>query len=211
MSITLYDENVKIDFRNLNIEEHAVKRAIERFNRKGKDDALNYFKTLLGDSKYLGESTCEHGKKAHMFVARNKTTIYVSLDCSKIITAYRVNEKSYIVYPEKTTSSTIQSGVKDENPLQEKLIKLYNSEFKKYDKMEKKLEKQFIELKLKLEIELLELKLLLLRARSEKNKSKYQNRITEVEKSISESEIRLKKVRGDKRKISKVLATLLTE
>jgi hypothetical protein len=209
---TVVEPRVKIDFKTLDIDEHAVRRAVERFKRKDKYDALNYFKSLLGHSKYMGETTCEKGNQAHMFVAPNKVAIYLTLDMKTIKTAMKINDKPYIVYSNKTNEQASNtSRTKEENPLQDKLIKLYTTEFKKYDRLEKKIERQFTRLKLESDIKLSELRLLLFKARSEQNKMKYQAQITDIEKNLKLNEEQLRKVQGDKRKISRALATLLSE
>ncbi|MFB5758918.1 hypothetical protein [Paenibacillus medicaginis] len=60
-------KELRENFKELAISDHAVKRAKERFQRKDKQDALHYCKSLLGDIKwikYMGETVCDHGKRA---------------------------------------------------------------------------------------------------------------------------------------------------
>ncbi len=51
----------RLNFKTLDIEDHAVLRAVERFKRKDKKDALCYIRALLGQSRYVGETTCDRG------------------------------------------------------------------------------------------------------------------------------------------------------
>ncbi|WP_091019911.1 MULTISPECIES: hypothetical protein [Paenibacillus] len=215
---TLQLENIKrpkIDFKKLEIDEHAVLRARERFKRKDRDDALSYCRSLLGHSRYIGETTCERGNRAHMFVAPNKVAIYLTLDFREIKTLMKIDEKSYIVYDKQETSEAVkpQHVFSDVNkiPLQDKLIKLYNSEFKKHDRHEKKVLKEFTEFRLIASVEIANLRLEQFKCRGKAKKDKLQNQIQELEKEIIANELHLKDIQDAKRRISSALSTLLSE
>lgn len=201
----------RLDFKILTIEDHAVQRAIERFKRKDKQDALNYCKCLLGAAQYIGETTCERGNRTHMFVAPNKVAIYITLDCRVVKTLMKVTDKPYIVYDKtepKNTNENIFTELK-EIPLQDKLIKLYQTEFKKHDRLEKKMIKEFTEYKLTQSIVLAELRLQEYRTKKKREKQELADEITQIEESFISNETELRRVQGDKRKISRALSTLL--
>ncbi len=203
-----------IDFKSLRIDDHAVLRAKQRFKRKDEKDALNYCKCLLGNSKYLGETTCDRGNRAQMFVAPNNVAIYLTIDFCTIKTLMRIEEKSYIVYDREDTASVkdkeqhVFSQIKS-IPLQDKLIKLYQTEFKKHDRLEKRMIKEFTEFKLQKDIEIANLRLEQFKTRGETKKSDIQNKIDSYEAAIDYNQVELKKIQDDKRQISRALATLL--
>lgn len=205
-----------LNIKKIKIEEHAVKRAIQRFKRKDKSDALNFCKSVLGSSKYIGETTCDRGNKAHMFVSvNNKVQIYLSLDLTKIITVIDSKEKSFIVYDKENVNTEpsenhIFSKMK-EIPLQDKLVKLYQTEFKKHDRLEKKMSKEFLEFKLTKELEMAQLNLLAYKTRSKNIKADALEKVKQIQNAINLNFNELKKISDDKRKISKVLASLITE
>ncbi|MMZ60719.1 hypothetical protein D1872_228310 [compost metagenome] len=96
-------------------------------------------------------------------------------------------------------------------PLQDKLIKLYNSEFKKHDRIEKKLLKEFTEFRLVKSVEIANLRLELFKSKSVSKKTKLQEQIDTIEKEIVINELQLKDIQDSKRRISQALSTLLSE
>ncbi|WP_372011354.1 hypothetical protein NBRC13296_12360 [Paenibacillus chitinolyticus] len=211
------DIKTRINFKKLDIEDHAVQRAIERFNRKDRSDALNFCKSLLGNSRYIGQTTCERGNQAHMFVSPNKIEIYLTIDLGQIKTLMSVKEKKHIVYDKiKNEESNVEgcpenifSNV-EEIPLQDKLIKLYQREFKKYDRQEKKLNKEFTEFRFIKSIEIAELNYRIYKCKSLKLRNSLSETLRAIEQTLAEMVLGLKKVQDDKRKIAKALSSLLT-
>lgn len=206
----------RLNFKNLDIDDHAVKRAIQRFKRKDKADALGYCKSLLGHSRYVGETTCDRGNRAHMFIAPNKVEIYLTLDLLQVKTLMDNKDKKYIVYDKSEKSSEsydelecVFSEVK-QIPLQDKLIKLYQIEFKKHDRLEKKMNKEFTEYRLQKNIEIAQLHLEAYNSKSNKIKEIILIKIKGIEDILSSNLLELKKIQDDKRKIAKVLSSLLT-
>ncbi|QSF43483.1 hypothetical protein [Paenibacillus tianjinensis] len=219
MSTLLNEKKPFLDFKTLEIDDHAVRRVEERFKRKGRNEALNYCKCLLGQSRYIGETTCERGNRAHMFVAPNKVAIYLTLDYHEIKTIMKVNDKPFLIYDNDKdvnaeendkTENTSTELFSSDNPLQEKLIKLYQVEFRKIGRVETKVSREVNEEKLKLDIEISELKYRLYKSRSAKVKNQCEKRIEEVQSVIIKNNLRLKKVEDDKRKIAKALASMLS-
>ncbi len=81
----------EIIMKKLKLSEHAVIRLFERFNIIDKNAGLNYIKSLLGSSTYLGISACEQGERAHMYIT-SKIGIYISLDLQHIKSIIKLNE-----------------------------------------------------------------------------------------------------------------------
>ncbi|ASA22715.1 hypothetical protein [Paenibacillus donghaensis] len=202
-----------LNIKKIGIEDHAVKRVIQRYHRENKQDALNFCKSLLGNAKYIGETTCDKGNKAQMFVAPNKIQIYLSIDFSTIRTIMDSKEKSFIVYDKNDvvsdSDSHIFSKVKD-IPLQDKLIKLYQTEFKKHDRLEKRMSKEFLDFKFMKQLEIAELNLLAHKTKSKQLRDESIDKVKHLEADISSNFNELKRVQDSKRQISKALASLLT-
>lgn len=218
-------EKPVINFKKLTIEDHAVLRAKQRYSRKDANDALNFCKSLLGSAKYMGITTCDRGNKSHMFAASNKASIHLSLDLSRIITIIDIKDKAYIMYDKQPTidnnkqitDSAAEKIISFENeitskasdiPLQDKLIKLYETELRKYNRLEKKLMKELSIFRLEASVEIAQLNLIIFKTKSDAKKEESNLRIKEIEMDIKEKCLNLKKVEDYKRRISKVLVTL---
>lgn len=190
-------ENPKpiINFSTLSIDDHAVKRAKERFGKTDKNSAMQFCKCALGRAKYIGETTCEKGHRSHMF-SDNKIAIILSLDLNKIVTVYKVKDREYIVKTEQ------------DNPLHKKLTRIYEVEFRKHDRLEKSKERLLEKAKIEFGIEIATLKHRSYKTRSISVRNACVARINAISSYIGEFESQLKEVQDNKRKIAKAMACI---
>jgi len=229
MAVNEASLNKDFDFRFLNLTTHAFDRYNERVKQANKGEVLKSFKTMLKQAKYIGEVTCEEKQqKTHMFVTQGNMAVYVSLDLKYVVTIMEVKQKVYLVYDEDAKDKKdkdvvpvvmqLQEAVEDveieiksrSNPLHSKLLKLYNTEFRRYDAIENKASKTFKEFELKHGIEVAGLQLKIFKAKSEKIKVQYGGRINEIQLVVKINQEQLKKIQDDKRKISRALASLMS-
>ncbi len=150
-----------------------------------------------------------------MFIAPNKTEIYLTLDLTYIKTIMTSKEKKYIVYDKPETNEIKQQQFENvfsqvkEIPLQDKLIKLYQTEFKKHDRLEKKMSKEFTEYRFIKLVEVAELNLNIYKSKSKRIRDELSEKVRIIETTLSNNLLTLKKVQDDKRQISKALSSLL--
>lgn len=185
---------MKPNLKTLKISSHAVKRSIERFNRKDATDAFNYCKCLLGSAKYMGLSVCEFGNKSHLYQA-GRVAIHLDINLSEIVTLYQIDKKTYI--PEEIPF-----------PLKNKLVKLYEVEINKYKRQENRMNKQLEEMKLNLNLEIAQLQLKIHRTKSAAVKNSCLARIKAISEYLMENELEIKSVQDTMRRVTRARISL---
>ncbi|TVY09835.1 hypothetical protein FPZ49_10695 [Paenibacillus cremeus] len=181
--------------KKLQVTEHAVKRAKERFNRRDRNDVLNFCKAHLGAAQYIGKTTSDNGEG--LMFSRHGVMIVLSEDLSKVITLMEIENRSHIARTEPNT------------PLYKKLKSLYETEIRKLERSEKSCNKKVDYIKAELNVELSQLNLKLLKTRSESIRCACKARINAIETYIKDKESELCNIQSEKKKIIKALACIV--
>lgn len=180
----------EIIVKKMRMSDHAIERALERFECKDKNEAIHYVKTRLGRAKYIGETTCDQGFRSHMYAIEG-VAIYVSLDLDIIKSI--VNLDSWGHYDE----------------LRPTIEKMYFKEFRKADRYEQTKINKLQFLRLKNEAEIAHLKFRIFKTRSKNVRSECETMIVKLQNEIKECEIEIKQIETKKRQIARAIATLV--
>lgn len=180
----------ELNLKKLDISDHATEKAIERFKCKDRDAALIYCKSVLGNAKYIGKTTCEQGGHSHMYVS-NKVAIHVSLDMEKIKSIYTLDSNGHYI------------GLKDI------IVNLYEKEFRKVDRKEYTKTKQLELAKIQTESAVAALKLRKFKSRSVVVKRLCDEEISKLLLQIIGMESEIKEIQKNKRMIARSIATVV--
>ncbi|MFD0587623.1 hypothetical protein ACFQZE_06385 [Paenibacillus sp. GCM10027627] len=189
-------EKPNLNFQKIKISPHADLRFTQRLRAKSLEEKLQICKCILGNAKYYGLTTCDKGKRGHMF-ADVKMTIILHEDLETIVTVYETKSKQYIVQTEP------------ENPLHDKLKNLYETELRRYERTEQSKSRKLERLKLEIEIEKAELKYKIYKTKSHSVKNSCTARLHAINNYIHDHEKEIKKIQNDKRKIARAMACIV--
>ena len=187
-----FAEKNKINWKQIEVKPHAIKRVRERFNgwENHKDDQIKgNLRILLRNSKYVSEIIDEQNKLSYLFV-NDKKAIYLSEDFKEINTVMVHTNVSY-------------------SPLKEILIDLHKKEIRKITRRENAKVRKLNDLKDDLAIELAILKKRVKRTRSEIVKQSCNCRIKAIYQTVEQYETEIKALQDEKRQISRSMAAII--
>lgn len=198
-----------VDLTKVRITSHAYKRYLERFNTKKDKRNLEHVtqavRCALGASQYVGRERSEEGNEGYLFVAKNYNggdmKIILSDDLQNVITIMK-HQDAKLSKPVEEAVTTIYT------PLQAKINELYAKEYRKLERLERKLEKQSISAEYELNYEIAALKLRMFKTKSEAVKLSCRARITVLEQELQRMKQEVSQTKSTRKKIAKYIVAI---
>lgn len=181
--------NPELNTKQINMSDHAYKRAAERLNLKDKNVALGHIRSALRRGKRIGHVTSEDGKLSVLY-AHGRTGIYLTPDLKTVVT---VTKHEVVTY----------------EPLKHKLVSLHEKELRKLTRTEQARLRYLTDLKHDCDVEIAELKRRIHKTRSRNVKLQCEIRIKAIKQSIEEYENEIVELRSQRRQVARSMVALV--
>lgn len=187
----MQDVAYKLETKNIELSDHAYERLRERFpnEAKNKQSATNFTRSVLKNSKYIGILPDQFGVDAHLYVYKSEIAFHIALDVPVLKTVYTIDKQKPIP------------------PFHDKIVKMYNTEFRKLQRKELAIKRKLKYIVAECEAQIASLKLRKLKTRSDNVKSECESEIVKLNNQIWAINQSLKEVQIKKREIAFVIAT----
>lgn len=180
----------KLEMKKVRLSTHAFERVAERFNIKEKEQAVTFVKSRLANSKYIGVVADKEGEMSHMYTYE-KVAIYVNLELSAVKSVVELDTHGHY------------------NGLKDKIVKMYEKEFRKCDRVERSRLKLLEYIKVKSEADIAMLKYRKYKTRSIHIKTECDNTIISLSDNLVKLQDEIKQIQLNKREIARAIATVL--
>lgn len=180
----------KLEMKKVRISPHAFERVAERFNIKEKEQAVTFVKSRLANSRYIGVVADKEGDMSHMYTYE-RVAIYINLELSAVKSVVELDTHGHY------------------NGLKDKIVKMYEKEFRKFDRVERSRLKLLEYIKVKSEADIAILKYKKYKTRSIHIKEDCDIMIINLNNEIVKLENEIKHIQLNKREIARAIATVV--